>query len=788
MPKRYARTPGLALQSAAISMASQSEPSSLAVHRSGALAERVHEALTLLGAPCRVCPRLCSVDRSKDERGLCRIGRRAMVASYFPHFGEEDCLRGWRGSGTIFFSGCNLRCVFCLPPETLVATVEGPCAIRHIFDAATDEIALGDGAVRRAAGVRVHTVTGELAPVSKAFRRPHRGELVRLKAANAPMLRLTPNHEVFAAHRSDPDHVVKVPAGSLTRDHYLVVPKLAAPAEEIDLQVEAVLAEHVSAAVRAPRRRVDENALVSALAAPRTSREIASDLGYHPTYVRRLRSKLRAGTLVASPSAGPRSVRTENGSVRFAGEHRPGIPGSLPLDEELSWLLGFYCAEGHVTRISGRPNSYRLVFSSGKHEEKLVRHVARQLSRLFGVTPSIVERRTTRTVEVGKTSLALLFSTLCGTGARAKRVPAQIFEAPDAVLRAFLDGYLAGDGTETPTHRVANTVSSGLAHGLYQLGLRLDVLPSIHRWVPPPRKTIEGRSVRQAPLWYVKFKRDRLNGAVRSSERARWRDSGAHFLVPIQSLEREPYEGDVYNLEVDHATHSYLAPAVAVANCQNFDVSWKVQGEEVSSERLAGMMLDLQEHGCHNINWVTPEHVVPQILEALPLALDGGLRLPIVYNTSSYDSPDSLRLMAGVVDVYMPDVKLWTREHARRYLGKREYADVMRANVKEMHRQVGDLVLDDRGLARRGLIVRHLVMPGLVDETEAILRFVADELGPDTYVNLMGQYYPAGRTDKYEEIDRRPHRDELERAFELADGLGLKRLDPRSRRQALAAA
>ena len=222
--------------------------------------------------------------------------------------------------------------------------------------------------------------------------------------------------------------------------------------------------------------------------------------------------------------------------------------------------------------------------------------------------------------------------------------------------------------------------------------------------------------------------------------------------------------------------------------CQNFDVSWKVQGEEVSSERLAGMMLELQQHGCHNVNWVTPEHVVPQILEALPLALNQGLKLPIVYNTSSYDSPDSLRLMEGVVDIYMPDVKLWTRERARRYLGKREYADVMRANVKEMHRQVGDLVLDERGLARRGLIVRHLVMPGLLDETEAILRFVADELGPDTYVNLMGQYYPAGRSEKFEEIDRRPRRDELERAFELADGLGLTRLDPRSRRQALAAA
>jgi putative pyruvate formate lyase activating enzyme len=765
-----------------------SEPSSLALQRSGALAGRIEEALQLLGAPCRVCPRLCSVDRLADERGLCRIGRRAMVASHFPHFGEEDCLRGWKGSGTIFFSGCNLRCVFCLPPDALVATAEGPRAIREIFEAATDEIPLGDGAARRVSGVRVHTVTGEPAPVSKAFRRPHRGELVRLKPLNAPALRLTPNHEVFAAHRAEPDRIVKVVAGSLTRDHYLVVPKLAADARDSDLQVEAVLAEHVSAAVQAPRTRVDERALVSALATPHTSREVASELGYHPTYVRRLRSKLRAGTLTASPAPAPRTVQTETGRVRFSGEHRPGIPSLLALDEELSWLFGFYCAEGHVTRLSARPNSYRLVFSSGRHEEALVRHVARQLSRLFGVTPSVVERRTTRTVEVGKTSLALLFASMCGSGARAKRVPAPMFEAPENVLRAFLDGYLAGDGTETPTHRVANTVSSPLAHGLYQLGLRLDVLPSIHRWDPPPETTIEGRNVRQASLWYVKFKRDRVNGTVGRSERTRWKDAGSHFLVPIHSLEREQYEGDVYNLEVDHPTHSYVAPAVAVANCQNFDVSWKVQGEEVSSERLAGMMLELQAHGCHNINWVTPEHVVPQILEALPIALAGGLRLPIVYNTSSYDSPDSLKLMEGVVDVYMPDVKLWTREHARRYLGKREYADVMRANVKEMHRQVGDLVLDERGLARRGLIVRHLVMPGLLDETEAILRFVADELGPDTYVNLMGQYYPAGRTEKYEEIHRRPRRDELERAFEIADGLGLRRLDPRSRGQALATA
>jgi putative pyruvate formate lyase activating enzyme len=218
--------------------------------------------------------------------------------------------------------------------------------------------------------------------------------------------------------------------------------------------------------------------------------------------------------------------------------------------------------------------------------------------------------------------------------------------------------------------------------------------------------------------------------------------------------------------------------------CQNHDISWEVKGERVTPARLARMMLELQARGCHNVNWVTPEHVVPQILEAVPFAVAGGLRLPIVYNTSSYDSLDSLRLMDGVVDVYMPDFKVWTREAARRYLRRPEYAQVAREAVKEMHRQVGPLVFGRDGLARRGLLLRHLVMPGMLEETEAVLRFVAGELGPDTYVDLMAQYYPAGlvgRTgrDGYQEIDRHLYREEYLRVVEVGRELGL-RLDARS--------
>ncbi|HEY8454900.1 MAG TPA: radical SAM protein [Actinopolymorphaceae bacterium] len=176
--------------------------------------------------------------------------------------------------------------------------------------------------------------------------------------------------------------------------------------------------------------------------------------------------------------------------------------------------------------------------------------------------------------------------------------------------------------------------------------------------------------------------------------------------------------------------------------CQNHDISWIVQGERVTPQRLAEMALELQARGCHNINFVTHEHVVPQILEALPHAIAGGLSIPIVYNTSSYEGPDSIDLLDGIVDVYLPDFKVWTRDAARRYLRMPDYPRVARTAIKKMCDQVGQLVVDEAGLARRGLLVRHLVMPGMYDETAQILRWIAEKLGPDTYVNLMAQYFP----------------------------------------------
>jgi putative pyruvate formate lyase activating enzyme len=213
--------------------------------------------------------------------------------------------------------------------------------------------------------------------------------------------------------------------------------------------------------------------------------------------------------------------------------------------------------------------------------------------------------------------------------------------------------------------------------------------------------------------------------------------------------------------------------------CQNYAISWRGEGRTTSPRELVAMMLGLQRIGCHNINLVTPEHVVPQILEALLPATQQGLRLPLVYNTGAYDSLESLQLMNGVVDVYMPDFKLWNAETSRQYLRAPNYPEAARRAILEMHRQVGPLVFDEDGLALRGLLIRHLVMPGLTEETRQILEWIARELGPDSYVNLMDQYRPAGKVDaaEYREINRRITSNEYGLALEAAWAAGLRRLD-----------
>ncbi|MGW8183533.1 MAG: radical SAM protein [Burkholderiales bacterium] len=213
--------------------------------------------------------------------------------------------------------------------------------------------------------------------------------------------------------------------------------------------------------------------------------------------------------------------------------------------------------------------------------------------------------------------------------------------------------------------------------------------------------------------------------------------------------------------------------------CQNWDISQRGAGREIEPGAIADIMLELQRLGCHNINFVTPSHVVAQIIGAVHDAARRGLAVPLVYNTGGYDSPEALALLDGIVDIYMPDMKYGDAALARRYSKVRDYVEVNRSAVKEMHRQVGDLVLDAHGVARRGLLVRHLVLPDGIAGTAQVLHFLATEISRDTYLNLMDQYRPCYRADEYAPLARPLSREEYRDALELAKKEGLRRLDHR---------
>ncbi|MBU1661718.1 MAG: 4Fe-4S cluster-binding domain-containing protein [Chloroflexi bacterium] len=257
-------------------------------------------------------------------------------------------------------------------------------------------------------------------------------------------------------------------------------------------------------------------------------------------------------------------------------------------------------------------------------------------------------------------------------------------------------------------------------------------------------------------------------GVCRTGERARVSSYGPHLG------EEDPLRG-----RHGSGTIFFTGCNLQCQFCQNHDISQTDAGDEVEPKKLASMMLDLQSRGCHNINLVSPSHVIPQILAGVLIAAQAGLRIPLVYNTGGYDSLAMLALLDGVIDIYMPDMKYAGAEIAKRYSKIEDYPQINQAAVRAMHQQVGDLQIDARGIATRGLLVRHLILPHNLAGSDQILRFLAGEISTNTYLNLMDQYRPAYRAHHYPELDRPITRPEYNAAVHMAHETGLKRLDER---------
>lgn len=213
--------------------------------------------------------------------------------------------------------------------------------------------------------------------------------------------------------------------------------------------------------------------------------------------------------------------------------------------------------------------------------------------------------------------------------------------------------------------------------------------------------------------------------------------------------------------------------------CQNYELSHQGEGQETPPEILAEQMLRLQASGCHNINWVTPTHVVPVLLKALWIAVSKGLNLPLVYNCGGYEDFETLFLLENIVDIYMPDFKFWDPSVSRELVQADDYPQVAQKAIREMHRQVGDLLIDQEGIARKGLLLRHLVMPDESAGSKEIMEFIAREISPQTYVNVMDQYRPCGQASAHHRINRRVHSEEYVQALQWAREAGLSRLDQR---------
>ncbi len=255
-------------------------------------------------------------------------------------------------------------------------------------------------------------------------------------------------------------------------------------------------------------------------------------------------------------------------------------------------------------------------------------------------------------------------------------------------------------------------------------------------------------------------------GRCRTSRQAVVSSYGAHFG------EESPLVG-----RHGSGTIFFANCNLACVFCQNYPISQLGEGQKVDKAELSYIMLSLQKEGCHNINLVSPTHVVPQILEALEMAAESGLQLPLVYNSGGYDSVDTLKILDGIVDIYMPDMKYDDEETARELSGIRNYPEVNKAAVKEMHRQTGDLEINEEGVAQRGLLVRHLVLPRGLAGTKRIVRFLSEEISRDTYVNVMAQYRPCYKALQIADLRRRISSAEFQEALSFAQEAGLSRLD-----------
>jgi pyruvate formate lyase activating enzyme len=561
--------------------------------------------------------------------------------------------------------GCDFHCSYCFPGETQVVTDRGPMPLSEVFDSAEQFDWTGDAEIGYPADLHAVAASGTLRKVRAVFKHRYEGELVSIRPYYLPELRCTPDHRIYATNDIT-QHPEKIEAKRLTSEHYLAIPrhhKESSISPKIDVFEQ--LSEHqVTYRVPWSLSVEDREFIAAATLRGDTSREIGEVLGKDASYIRHVRSKMNRGTLKEKRSNG--SI-IEDGFLRFPNEHRPGIPSVIALDTDMAELLGYYCAEGAVVRNKNRPNSYTLTFSFSHTEPELVETVIQLLYRYFGIEASRVERETTLAVAVGKASAGLLFQSLAGGRSDEKRVPQIIFDAPKPIAQAFLDAYVEGDGHRYENGKISiTTVSKELAYGVAWLALKLGYLPSIYDAAVKKRGKIQGREIKRSPhqytvVWYTENTVER-----------KFVETEDYYLVPLRDVTATPYDGDVYNMEVEEE-HNYLAGFFLVANCQNWITSQALRDKnavappkDITPENFVSLARQ------YNAQIVTSTYNEPLITSEWGIDIFKEARkhgLVTSYVSNGNGTPEVLDALQPWVDLYKVDLKGFDDKNYRKLGG-----------------------------------------------------------------------------------------------------------------------
>ena len=694
---------------------------------------------------CQNCAHYCVILPGK--RGICGVRENIDGKLYALNYGKaiavnidpiekKPFFHFLPGSYSLSIAtvGCNFRCLNCFLPDTYISTENGLMSIKEIFEKGKNSYFKPDGAeVREVENIKVITQRGRYKKVIHAFKHPYKDEIFLIKPRYTPPIKCTKSHNFFVTKNPSKGKIEKIRADQLSDEHFLLIPKnLPFSLSNIELDVKEILSLHTPPLIK-KKTKIDYKIAKEILRLSQkgeTSRKLSLKFNLAPNYIRTLRSKLKKGGISKDLFWYENQLVEKNNFIRFKTEKNSGLPKIIRLDEKFAKLLGYYCAEGCVSRCNDRPNSYQLIFCFGHQEKKYVKEVINLIKEVFKIEPKIIKQRTIIRINIGKTSMALLFKTLCGSGAKDKKVPRIINQATKDVIKSFLDGFVAGDGSIQKDEISIGTISKELALEIYWLWLKLSFLPSFYEWAPPSIATIENRKVKQSPYYYVKlkaqkFRKEFLNNNLIISPKSAplFKENDLYYFVPIFKISKRKYSGYVYNVEVD-GDHSYLANFISVGNCQNWDISQgfknkkEIPGESLLPEEIVKIALK------NNLPSISYTYTEPTIfleyaLDTMKLAKKASLKNNFVSN--GFMTEESAKLVIPYLDANNIDIKSFSEDFYRENCG---------AKLQP--------VLDTAKLMKKSGVwveVTTLVIPTLSDSEKMfrdIAKFIKEELGAET--------------------------------------------------------